>query len=73
MQSTIDHITIYCPKDQFVSVVKWYMTALAPLKFKEIMTVPGGVGLGSETPDFWIGVKENFIPAELHFAFVARG
>ncbi|GFF34678.1 hypothetical protein IFM61606_04743 [Aspergillus udagawae] len=70
MPSTIDHVGIYAPKDQFESIIDWYKKALAPLNYKEIMRVPGAVGLGSETPDFWIAESDEQ-GRGIHFAFVA--
>jgi lactoylglutathione lyase len=72
MPSTIDHVGIYAPKDQFESIIDWYKKALAPLNYKEIMRVPGAVGLGSETPDFWIAESDEQ-GRGIHFAFVAPG
>lgn len=73
MQSTIDHLGISAPKDQFEDIVNWYRRALAPLKYKEIMRFPGAVGLGAETPDFWIASKDNCPRQEIHFGLVAPG
>ncbi|GIJ85062.1 hypothetical protein Asppvi_003917 [Aspergillus pseudoviridinutans] len=70
MPCTIDHVGISAPKDQFESIVDWYKKALAPLNYKEIMRVPGAVGLGSDTPDFWIGETDEQTRG-VHFAFVA--
>ncbi|RHZ58345.1 hypothetical protein CDV55_102358 [Aspergillus turcosus] len=70
MSSTIDHVGIYAPKDQFESIIDWYKKALAPLNYKEIMRFPGAVGLGSEHPDFWISETDEQYRG-VHFAFVA--
>ncbi|RHZ61813.1 uncharacterized protein CDV56_107655 [Aspergillus thermomutatus] len=70
MPSTIDHVGIYAPKDQFESIIDWYKKALAPLNYKEIMRFPGAVGLGSETPDFWISETDEQYRG-CHFAFIA--
>ncbi|KAF7164851.1 hypothetical protein CNMCM5623_009278 [Aspergillus felis] len=68
----IDHVGIYAPKDQLESIVDWYKKALAPLNYKEIMRVPGAVGLGSEAPDFWIGETDEQTRGKgIHLAFVA--
>ncbi|KAF7113857.1 hypothetical protein CNMCM5793_004912 [Aspergillus hiratsukae] len=70
MSSTIDHVGIYAPKDQFESIIDWYKKALAPLNYKEIMRFPGAVGLGSEHPDFWISETDEQCRG-VHYAFVA--
>lgn len=72
MSSTIDHVGIHAPKDQFESIIDWYKKALAPLNYREIMRFPGAVGLGSEHPDFWISEADEQCGG-FHFAFIAHG
>ncbi|EDP50931.1 conserved hypothetical protein [Aspergillus fumigatus A1163] len=72
MSSTIDHVGIHAPKDQFESIIDWYKKALAPLNYREIMRFPGAVGLGSEHPDFWISETDEQCGG-FHFAFIAHG
>lgn len=72
MPSTIDHVGIRAPKDQFESIINWYKKALAPLNYREMMRFPGAVGLGSEHPDFWISETDEQCGGS-HFAFIARG
>ena len=73
MASKIDHLGISAPKDQFESIVEWYLKALAPLNYKELMRFPFAVGLGDQVPDFWIAGKDDCPRQELHFAFTAPG
>jgi hypothetical protein len=68
----IDHFAVAVSKDKFEELVKFYITALAPLGYKEIMRVPNAVGLGVTAPDFWIGAVDNQ-QAPIHFAFTATG
>ncbi|BCS21650.1 VOC family protein [Aspergillus puulaauensis] len=71
LSSKIDHVGISAPTEQFESLVTFYKSALAPMKYKEIMRFPGTVGLGDEVPDFWISETESDTPQNLHFAFTA--
>lgn len=73
MPSTIDHLGIYVPTEQFETVVEWYKKALAPLNYKELMRFPGTVGLGDKTPDFWISAKDKCAGNDLHYGFVSPG
>jgi lactoylglutathione lyase len=71
--SKIDHLGIYAPPDQFEKLIEWYLSALSPLNYREIMRIPGAVGLGDQVPDFWIAEKEGAGPQQVHFAFTAPG
>lgn len=71
MSSTIDHVGIHAPKDQFESIIDWYKKALGPVNYREIMRFPGAVGLGSEHPDFWISETDEQCGG-FHFAFIAH-
>jgi len=73
LSSKIDHVGISAPTEQFESLITFYKSALAPMKYKEIMRFPGAVGLGDEVPDFWISETESDTPQNLHFAFTADG
>ncbi|KAI9804109.1 MAG: hypothetical protein M1825_001511 [Sarcosagium campestre] len=71
----IDHSAIRVPASKFDETVTFYLKALAPLGYVEIMRpFPQLVGLGAGgKPDFWIGVTdgETVAPA-VHFAFTAQ-
>ncbi|KAL4931436.1 VOC family protein [Aspergillus undulatus] len=72
--SRIDHVGITAPREQFEALIEFYKTALAPLKYKELMRFPGAVGLGDQVPDFWISESKVETPQSsqsLHFAFVS--
>ncbi|OJJ08233.1 hypothetical protein ASPVEDRAFT_89462 [Aspergillus versicolor CBS 583.65] len=71
LSSKIDHVGITAPTEQFESLISFYKSALAPMKYKEIMRFPGAVGLGDAVPDFWISETESDTPQNLHFAFTA--
>ena len=71
----LDHTGLIVPADQFDSVVKWYVAALAPLGYEKRMEIPGrAVGLGPAPHDmpFWIGVKEGVQATGVHTAFKAQ-
>ncbi|KAL4900459.1 hypothetical protein BDW74DRAFT_161960 [Aspergillus multicolor] len=69
--SRIDHVGITAPSDAFEPLIQFYLKALAPLHYKEIMRFPGAVGLGNQVPDFWISEAKTDAPQGLHFAFGA--
>lgn len=73
MHTKLDHLGISVPKEQFESIVEWYLKALSPLNYKEMFRFPFVVGLGDDTPDFWIAGKDDCPPQELHVAFSAPG
>lgn len=73
LSSKIYHVGITAPTEQFESLISFYKSALAPMKYKEIMRFPGAVGLGDAVPDFWISETESDTPQNLHFAFTADG
>ncbi|KAL2813435.1 Glyoxalase/Bleomycin resistance protein/Dihydroxybiphenyl dioxygenase [Aspergillus granulosus] len=70
--SKIDHVGINAPTEEFESLVEFYKNALAPLKYKELMRVPGAVGLGDQVPDFWISETKDQTRQNIHFAFVSN-
>ena len=47
MSSKLDHIVIGVTKDQFDSVVSWYLAALAPLGYEKLLDFGETVGLGA--------------------------
>ncbi|KAL2841035.1 Glyoxalase/Bleomycin resistance protein/Dihydroxybiphenyl dioxygenase [Aspergillus pseudoustus] len=69
--SKIDHVGINAPTEEFESLVEFYKNALAPLKYKELMRVPGAVGLGDQVPDFWISETKDQTRQNIHFAFTS--
>ena len=73
MPPTIDHVGITAPEEHFEALVEWYKKALSPLQYHEIMRFTGAVGMGNDTPDFWITQKETSLPSGLHIAFSAPG
>ena len=75
MPSKFDHLGVPLPKDQFEAIVQWYLTALAPLNYAEVMRFPGVVGLGVEgNPDLWFQAKDDYTEgSKLHIAFHAPG
>ncbi|KAL2787791.1 Glyoxalase/Bleomycin resistance protein/Dihydroxybiphenyl dioxygenase [Aspergillus germanicus] len=70
--SKIDHVGINAPTEEFESLIEFYKKALAPLKYKELMRVPGAVGLGDEVPDFWISETKDQTKQNVHFAFTSN-
>ena len=60
------HIGFCVPHHKFDETVAFYLSALAPLGYKEHMRpVDNVVGLGVYYPDFWItGVKDGEAEAE---------
>jgi hypothetical protein len=71
--SKIDHVGINAPTEEFESLIEFYKKALAPLKYKELMRVPGAVGLGDQVPDFWISETKDQTKQNVHFAFTSNG
>lgn len=69
--NNIDHLGIPTLETHFEPLVEWYKKALSAFSSKEIMLFPGFVGLGNETPNFWIIQKETNIPSAPHFDFSA--
>lgn len=79
------HLGFCVPQSKLDQVVSFYVSALAPLGYKELIRpVPHVVGLGVQYPDFWItGAPESSVPepsapgtlsvAPLHIAFDADG
>lgn len=78
MPLTIDHAAIIVPASKLDDFVKFLLAALGPLGLKEMMRpVPNSVGLGDQTPFFWVtGVEGDAKTLETvvlreHFAFTA--
>jgi hypothetical protein len=78
MPLTIDHTAIVVPASQLDGVVTFLLAALKPLGLKEMMRpVPNSVGLGDQTPFFWVtGIEgdEKTLEAVMkneHTAFTA--
>jgi hypothetical protein len=79
----ISHFGINCAPSEFDEILAFYLAALKPLGYKELMRpVQKVVGLGNGcAPEFWIAAKEGCekISKEvrkemgLHFAFWGRG
>ena len=78
MPLTVDHMAIVVPAAKLDDMVKFILTACEPLGLKEFMRpIPTSVGLGDQTPFFWIsGIEgdaktlESVMKNE-HFAFSA--
>lgn len=71
----LDHFLFKVPEDQFDSIVRWYLAALAPIKYEKQMEFPGVVGIGTkERADFWIASKKDAAKtSDFHVAFRAEG
>jgi len=72
--SGISHLGISVREDVFEETVNFYLTALAPLGYKELMRpLKTVIGLGaSGGPEFWIVVKERANEKhDTHIAFSA--
>ena len=80
MPLTLDHTALVVPASKLDDFVKFVLAALEPLGLKEMMRpVPNSVGLGDQTPFFWVtGIEgdartlEAFVQNE-HTAFSAKG
>jgi len=72
----IDHTSICVKKEIHKKTVDFYLAALKPLRYKQVMALgPDGanVGLGlGPGSDFWVIASEENVPAT-HFAFTAEG
>lgn len=57
----ISHFNIVCAASEFDRVLAFYLAALKPLGYKEMMRpVENVVGLGNGyIPDFWIAAKKG--------------
>lgn len=54
----LSHVGIPVPRSKFEETVSFYLSALAPLGYKEhARPVPHVVGLGVSYPDFWISTS----------------
>ena len=75
MPSKIDHLGVSLPKDHFETIIQWYLKALAPLNYVEVMSFPGVVGLGVDgNPDLWFYARDDYSEgSKLHIAFSASG
>jgi hypothetical protein len=70
----IDHISVSVPASKYDEMAAFYLQALAPLRYVEMMRFPGVVGLGADgVPDFWIMVRETAAGGDTHFAFSSKG
>lgn len=79
----ISHLGINCASSEFDKVVAFYLAALKPLGYREMMRpVENAVGLGNGFgPDFWITAVEGCDKVSIdarkqmgfHFAFDAKG
>lgn len=79
----ISHFGINCAPDEFDDVLAFYLAALKPLGYSEMVRpVEKAVGLSnSNAPDFWIGAKEGCARVGIeerramgiHFAFWGKG
>lgn len=79
----ISHFGINCTPSEFDEVLAFYLAALKPVGFKEILRpVEKVVGLGNGyAPDFWIVAKEGCEKVSrgerrnlgTHFAFWGKG
>lgn len=63
----LDHIGI--PVSDLAHSKQFFVAALAPLGYKVLFDLPHAVGMGAESPAFWIGKGEPRDP--LHIAFSA--
>jgi hypothetical protein len=60
MPLTIDHTAIVVPASKLDDFVKFLLAALEPVGIKEMMRpVPNSVGLGDQTPFFWVSGLEG--------------
>ena len=69
-------MNINTTRASFQGTLDFYLVALAPLGYQELMRpVPDVVGLGADgVPDFWISIKEQDakeVIAPVHIAFAA--
>ena len=70
----LHHFFIYTVPEKFEETAAWYLKALAPLNYVEIMRIPGKVAMGADgVPEFWVGTKEDVGKESTHFAFKAKG
>lgn len=79
----ISHLGISCAPSEFDQVLAFYLAALKPLGYREMMRpVEKVVGLGNGwAPEFWIGAKEGYGKVSIeerkefgvHFAFWGKG
>lgn len=66
------HVGISVPPSKLDETLKFYLGALAPLGYKEIMRpVEQAVGLGVSKPMFWIMAREDAGEQHVHIAFDA--
>ncbi|MCJ1392085.1 hypothetical protein MMC18_004952 [Xylographa bjoerkii] len=75
----IDHLTINTSPELHERTVVFYLAALKPLGYREIVNMFDGkiVGLGVTSPDFWISAERipgsaNKEITNAHFAFRAN-
>lgn len=66
------HVGISVSPSKFDETLKFYLSALAPLGYREISRpVEHVVGLGVYFPTFWIGAREDAGEQHVHIAFSA--
>jgi hypothetical protein len=70
----LSHVGINVPPSKFDETVKFYLTALAPLGYKELLRPSEQVVvLGEYYPEFWIGAREDASSEQhVHLAFSAN-
>ncbi|KAI9782503.1 MAG: hypothetical protein M1839_004989 [Geoglossum umbratile] len=70
----VHHVTVRVPPAKYDETVSFYLKALAPLDYVEIMRFEGVVGLGAGgIPDFWISTREGANEkGETHVAFSSK-
>jgi hypothetical protein len=79
----ISHLGVNCAPSEFDKVLTFYLAALKPLGYREMMRpLENVVGLGNGcAPEFWIAAKEAYEKIDLghrkelgiHFAFWGKG
>jgi len=60
------------PPSKFSEVVSFYLTILAPIRYKKIFEYPTAVGIGEDKPDFTIWATGKTEGNDLHLAFGAK-
>jgi hypothetical protein len=69
---SFSHVGISVPPSKFDDTLKFYLEALGPLGYKEIMRPKEqAVGIGVTAPIFWIGAREDVGEQHVHIAFDA--
>ncbi|OCL14706.1 hypothetical protein AOQ84DRAFT_330590 [Glonium stellatum] len=69
----LHHFFIYTTPEKFEETAAWYLKALAPLNYVEIMRIPGKVAMDDNgSPELWVCTKEDVGKESTHFAFKAK-